>query len=120
MQTNLNYLLAYRTVAFHPIRHLLEVFQVMCLLALFPCNPTWRMFSVFFGILCQVFVLHKVVLNASVAHLAATQYVPSELHWGSTGKISPEPMLSGLFALNAQNILPHAGNKCYEAKRQCI
>ena len=31
----------------------------------------------------------QVVLNASVTHLAATQFMPSELSYGSTGKFSP-------------------------------
>ena len=36
--------------------------------------------------------------------------------------IRKEPMLSGLITLNAQNILPHAGNdlRCYEAKIEYI
>ena len=55
-----------------------------------------------------------VVLNASVAHLTGTQYVPSRTPSGVDRKIlsiRKEPMLSGLLTLNAQSILPHAGNK---------
>jgi len=49
-----------------------------------------------------------VVLDASVTHLPATQYVLSELHQGLTEKFSP----SGSFVtLNVQNIFTQAGNK---------
>ena len=56
----------------------------------------------------------QVVLNASVTHLAATQYVLSELcqlenslHQEKTHA----EWVSGFLTLNAQSILPHTGNK---------
>ena len=37
-----------------------------------------------------LYVLHRwYILDVSVAHLATTHYVPSELCWGATGKFSP-------------------------------
>ena len=56
----------------------------------------------------------QVVLNASVAHLAATQHVPSKLHLGLTGKVSPSgknPCWVVYLFQNAQSILSHAGNE---------
>ena len=52
----------------------------------------------------------QVVLNASVTHPAATQYVPLGVDWKILS-IRKEPMLSGLLTLNAQSILRQAGNK---------
>ena len=62
-----------------------------------------------------------VVLNASVAHLAVTQYVLSELCYGLTGKFCPSGKNScwvhGFLTWNAQSILPYTRNKgIYEAK----
>ena len=56
-------------------------------------------------------------------HLAATQYVPSELHWGLTGEFSKEPMLSDFVHSRCFEHLTNAGNRinifrCYEAESE--
>ena len=75
-----------------------------CLLAPFPCNPTWRLFSVLFGILCQVFVLYKWYWMPQ-SHTPGSH---SSMYRQNSIEGQPENSLqnlSGLFALNAQNIL---------------